>query len=56
MKEDFKIINKFSTFLLEKEDFVVYHNTYSATIDAVEKYANDKGYGSKLCAFGTLSS
>tara|TARA_Y100000389_G_scaffold147957_1_gene146935 strand:+ start:1920 stop:2555 length:636 start_codon:yes stop_codon:yes gene_type:complete len=44
MKEGFKIINTFSDFLLEKEDFVVYHNTYSATIDAVEKYANDKGY------------
>ena len=40
----FKIINKFSTFLLEKEDFAVYHNTYSAAINAIEKYANEKGY------------
>jgi len=44
MKEGFKIINKFSTFLLEKEDFAVYHNTYSAAINAIEKYANEKGY------------
>jgi hypothetical protein len=44
MKEDFKIINKFSDFLLEKEEFIVYHNTYSSAINAIEDYANSKGF------------
>lgn len=39
-----KILN-FNEFLNEsKNDYVVYHNKYSSTINEIEKYANSLGY------------
>ena len=39
-----KKVKLFEAFISEKSDYQVYHNTYSAVINAVEEYAIDNGY------------
>jgi len=39
-----KKVQLFESFVNEKSDFPVYHNLYSSAINAVEAYANSKGY------------
>lgn len=39
-----KKVQLFESFINEKYDFPVYHNLYSSAINAVEAYANSKGY------------